>query len=85
MTPARPEVDQISYVHRVKQPTLWLVGEYDQIFPLERSSRPAFELLGTPDDKKKLVVYSSGHTLPPNEVIRESLDWLDQHFGPPGP
>ncbi|MBN80503.1 MAG: hypothetical protein CMJ70_10220 [Planctomycetaceae bacterium] len=85
MAPARPEVDQISYVHRVTQPTLWLVGEYDQIFPLERSSRPAFELLGTPNDKKKLVVYSSGHTLPPNEVIRESLDWLDQYFGPPGP
>lgn len=83
MTPARPEVDQISYIHRVTQPTLWLVGEYDQIFPLERSSRPAFELLGTPEDQKKLVVYSSGHTLPPNEVIRESLDWLDQHFGPP--
>ena len=83
MTPARPEVDQISYIHRVQQPTLWLVGEYDQIFPLERSSRPAFELLGTPQDQKKLVVYSSGHTLPPNEVIRESLDWLDQHFGPP--
>ena len=82
MTPARPEVDQISYVHRVKQPTLWLVGEYDQIFPLKQSSRPAFEYLGTDPKDKKLVVFPSGHSLPVNDRIRESLDFLDKYFGP---
>ena len=81
MTPARPEVDQISYVHRVKQPTLWLVGEYDQIFPLKQSSRPAFEYLGTDPKDKKLVVFPSGHSLPVNDRIRESLDFLDKYFG----
>ena len=82
MTPALPQVDQINYVTRVKQPTLHLVGAFDQIFPLERSTRPAFELLGTPDEDKKFVIYESGHTLPPNDLIRESLDFLDRYFGP---
>mgnify|MGYP001185746883 FL=1 len=81
MTPARPEVDQISYIYRVKQPTLWLVGEYDQIFPLKQSSRPAFEYLGTDPKDKKLVVFPSGHSLPVNDRIRESLDFLDKYFG----
>ncbi|MBB73199.1 MAG: hypothetical protein CMJ75_01665 [Planctomycetaceae bacterium] len=82
MTPARAEVDQINYVHRVKQPTLWLVGEYDQIFPLKQSSRPAFEYLGTDPKDKKLVVFPSGHSLPVKGRIRESLDFLDKYFGP---
>lgn len=82
MTPALPQVDQINYITRVTQPTLHLVGEFDQIFPLETSTRAAFELLGTPDADKKLVIYQSGHTLPPNDLIRESLDFLDKYFGP---
>ena len=57
-------------------------GAFDQIFPLERSTRPAFELLGTPVEDKKFVIYESGHTLPPNDLIRESLDFLDRYFGP---
>ena len=81
MTPARPEVDQISYVHRVQQPVLWLVGEYDPLFPLKQSSRPAFELLGTAPSNKRMVVFGSGHALPGNDVIRESLNWMDKHFG----
>ncbi len=82
MTPARPEVDQISYVHRVKQPTLWLVGEYDQIFPLRQSAQPAFDFLGTQEQDKRLVVYPTEHSLPINERIHETLDWLDRYFGP---
>lgn len=82
MTPARPEVDQISYVHRVTQPTLWLVGEYDQIFPLKQSARPAFNLLGTAEDQKRIVVYPTEHALPKNERIHETLDFLDKYFGP---
>ena len=81
MTPARPEVDQISYVHRVTQPTLWLVGEYDQIFPLNRSAQPAFEFLGTNPEDKRMVTYPTEHALPKNERIHESLDWLDKYFG----
>ncbi|MBH57798.1 MAG: hypothetical protein CMJ82_11500 [Planctomycetaceae bacterium] len=83
MTPARPEVDQINFVTRVKQPTLYLAGAYDPIFPLARSVRPAFELLGTPDDKKQLIVLEVGHMFPENDLISNSLDFLDAEFGTP--
>lgn len=83
MTPARPEVDQINYVTRVKQPTLYLAGAYDPIFPLAKSVKPAFKLLGTPDDKKRLVILEVGHMFPENNLILESLDFLDKQFGTP--
>ena len=83
MTPARPEVDQINYVTRVTQPTLYLVGAFDPIFPLSRSTKPAFDLLGTPAADKRLVIYKTGHMIPENDVIAESLDFLDEQFGRP--
>ena len=82
MTPAKPQVDQINFVRHVKQPTLWLVGEYDQIFPLKHSAEPAFNNLGTDAADKRLVVYPTEHSLPKNERIHETLDWLDKYFGP---
>ena len=82
MTPAKPQVDQINFVRHVKQPTLWLVGEYDQIFPLKHSAEPAFNNLGTDATDKRLVVYPTEHSLPKNERIHETLDWLDKYFGP---
>ena len=82
MTPAKPQVDQINFVGHVKQPTLWLVGEYDQIFPLKLSAEPAFNKLGTDSADKRLVVYPTEHSLPKNERIHETLDWLDKYFGP---
>ena len=32
--------------------------------------------------KKKLLLYDFGHTAPKNEIIEESLNWLDHYFGP---
>ena len=83
MTPARPEVDQINYVTRVTQPTLYLAGTYDPIFPLSRSVQPAFNLLGTPEDQKQLIIYEVGHMVPENNFIEEALDFLDEQFGTP--
>jgi excinuclease UvrABC nuclease subunit len=59
-----------------------LNGKYDVFFPLEANVRPAFNLLGTPEKDKKLIVYDSDHFVPKKELIRESLDWLDRYFGP---
>jgi hypothetical protein len=41
--------------------------------------------LGTPPDAKRHVVYRGGHSWFgwTNELIREGLDWLDRHLGPP--
>jgi eukaryotic-like serine/threonine-protein kinase len=81
---ALPEVDEINYVGRVKQPTLILNGEFDFFFPAESSQRPMFELLGTPAADKKRLVFPGGHSVPRTEMIKESLDWLDRYLGPVG-
>jgi dienelactone hydrolase len=79
---ALPEADQINYVTRVTQPTLLLNGELDFFFPPETSQRPMFELLGTPPEHKKRLVFPGGHSVPRTEQIRESLAWLDRYLGP---
>jgi formylglycine-generating enzyme required for sulfatase activity/dienelactone hydrolase len=79
---ALPEVDQINYVPRVTQPTLMLNGELDFFFPTKTSQRPMFELLGTPEEHKKRLVYPGGHSVPRTEMIRETLAWLDRYLGP---
>ena len=59
-----------------------LNGKYDFSFPYETSQLPYFELLGTPDGLKKLVVHEASHSFPKTDRARESLAWLDQHLGP---
>jgi len=78
----RPEADPINYVTRVKTPTLMLNGKYDTLLPLETSSKPMFELLGTPAAHKQQKVYETDHIPPRNEFIKETLAWLDRYLGP---
>ncbi len=77
-----PEIDLRTYVPRVQRPVLMLNGEYDNVFPLETSARPFFDLLGTPAELKKLVVTPGGHFVPRETLVRETLDWLDRYLGP---
>jgi dienelactone hydrolase len=79
---ALPEAQGINYASRIRIPTLMLNGKYDILFPLETAVRPAFRLLGTPEQDKELVVYDTDHFVPPKELIKESLDFLDRYFGP---
>ena len=60
---ARPEVDQINYVTRVRIPTLMLNGRHDSVEPLQTAQKPMFKLLGTPPGQKRHVVYDSGHAV----------------------
>jgi dipeptidyl aminopeptidase/acylaminoacyl peptidase len=71
------------FAPRVTIPVLQLSGRYDYNFPDETSSLPFFKLLGTHADHKRRVVYDTGHNLPPNESIKETLDWFDKYLGPP--
>ncbi len=67
-------------------PTLTLNGKFDYLFPPKASQEPFFNLIGTPAENKKRVVYEAGHwPLPRNELIRETLDWLDKYLGPVQP
>lgn len=78
---ALPEVDQINYVSRVTQPTLMLNGARDFYFPVESSQLPMFDLLGTPPEHKRRMIYALGHSVPRTELVRETLAWLDKYFG----
>ncbi len=78
-----PEVDPAAFAPRIKVPLLMLGGELDFVFPLESSQKPLFDLIGTPADQKRLVIFkNAGHVPPRIELIREVLDWLDQRLGP---
>jgi dienelactone hydrolase len=76
----RPKVNLINYVSRVKVPTLMLNGKYDLTFPYETTVKPMFDLLGT--DKKELKLYETDHFIPRDELIKETLIWLDRYLGP---
>ncbi|MBE0710818.1 MAG: SUMF1/EgtB/PvdO family nonheme iron enzyme, partial [Candidatus Aminicenantes bacterium] len=69
----RPEAHPVTYVRRVKSPTLMLNGKYDSILPPETSSKPMFRLLGTPAEHKMQKFYETDHIPPVNEFIKETL------------
>lgn len=77
-----PEVDTINFLPHVKQPVLMLNGHYDFFFPEESTQVPFYNLLGSVKDQKKRVVYDTGHAIPRNELIKQTLDWLDLYLGP---
>jgi len=77
-----PEVDIINFLPHVKQPTLMVNGRYDFYFPVVSNQEPFFRLLGSPKDQKKHLIYETGHNIPRNELIKETLNWLDQYLGP---
>jgi tRNA A-37 threonylcarbamoyl transferase component Bud32/dienelactone hydrolase len=77
----QPEVDPLNYVTRVKIPTLMLHGIYDRNVYFDFEAVPMFDLLGTPEDHKKMITYETDHIIPRNEFIKESLAWLDKYFG----
>ena len=77
-----PEVEPINFVSRVKQPVLMLNGRYDFFFPVESNQEPFYQMLGSKKDEKKHILYDTGHNIPRNELIKETLNWLDQYLGP---
>ncbi len=67
----------------MKAPTLTINGRYDFFFSLRTSQALTFDLLGPPPADKRHRIFESGH-IPTErqEVIKETLDWLDRHLGP---
>jgi len=80
-TGRRPEVNNSSYIRKVKIPALMLSGKYDMAFPYETSSKPMFDLMGTPVEDKVQKIYETDHFVPQNEYIKEILAWLDRYLG----
>jgi formylglycine-generating enzyme required for sulfatase activity/dienelactone hydrolase/predicted Ser/Thr protein kinase len=76
-----PEVDPFNFVPRVRIPVLMLNGRYDHYFPVETAQKPMFMMLGTPDADKKWLVYDGGHFVPRDQLVKETLAWLDRYLG----
>ena len=79
---ARPEVDVINFISRVKIPVLMLNGKYDHDFVFEISVNPMYDLLGTSEADKDLKLYNTDHFVPKNKLIKETLNWLDKYLEP---
>jgi hypothetical protein len=79
---AFPEADPVNFASRVKLPVLMLNGRFDFFFPTDSSQEPMFDMLGTPAEHKRRIVYDTSHTIPRTELIRESVSWLDRYLGP---
>jgi dienelactone hydrolase len=69
-----------NYVPRVTQPVLMLHGRWD-IDSTPDAQQWLFDLLGSPADKKKRVLFEAGHgNLPRFGVEKETLQWFAQHL-----
>ena len=81
-----PDAEQFyNYLPRITQPVLMLNGRWD-IDVNPDAQRRFFELLGTPADQKKHMVFEAGHgSLPHNHLVRASLEWYDKYLGPTQP
>jgi dipeptidyl aminopeptidase/acylaminoacyl peptidase len=72
-----------NFAPRSTVPTVVVNGRADFQAPVETNIQPMFDMLGTPDEHKRLVLLEGGHVpASPNEVIREVLDWFDRYLGP---
>jgi hypothetical protein len=49
---------------------------------VESNQEPFYRMLGSKKDQKKHLLYDTGHNIPRNELIKETLNWLDQYLGP---
>ena len=64
-------------------PVLMLNGKYDYIWPFRTHQKPLFDLIGTPREHKKHVIYNCGHLpLPRAPMMKEIFEWLDKYQGP---
>ena len=76
---APPHSDGIFYLDQIKLPVLMLNGEQDFLIPIE-SQEALYQGLGTSAEDKKYVLFKAGHwPLPRNQMINETLEWLDKY------
>jgi eukaryotic-like serine/threonine-protein kinase len=78
----RPEVNQSSFMTRVKVPTLMINGRFDSLMPLDLNIEPLYNGLGTSREMKRLALFDTDHIPPRENMIVETLAWLDQYLGP---
>ena len=77
---SQPEVDPFNFLPRVEVPTLLLTLPTDFFYPYESSQLPFYENLGSAIKKHIVVEDGRGHWPPTNIVVRETLNWIDEHL-----
>ena len=74
-----PLSDGINHMPRIKTPFLMLNGEQDYLVP-KSSAMFFYGSTGTPENDKKIIFYDSGHwPLPRNQMIKETLSFIDKY------
>jgi len=77
-----PEVDVLNFLPHVQIPVLMLNGKNDAAFPPETTQKPIYNLLGTVEKDKRMIIYPGGHLVPRTDLMKESLAWFDKYLGP---
>ncbi len=72
--------DQVDYIPHVRIPMLLLGGRYDFSRSMEQQ-QAFYDLLGTPEEDKRWILYESTHNIPSADLFNESHAWLDRYFG----
>ncbi len=80
-----PEADVLNFAPRVRVPVLMLNGRYDFVAPSATLQLPMFRWLGTAEADKRLIQFDTGHMPPVQDLMRETLNWLDRYIGPVPP
>ncbi|MEM2930064.1 MAG: alpha/beta hydrolase [Thermoproteota archaeon] len=75
--PILSPVDPINYVDKISpRPLLIQLGKHDDIVPFKNGMK-LFEKAKEP---KQLVVHDSGHALPFDKAVEETVNWLRKNF-----
>jgi len=80
-----PASDPANFAPRVTIPILMINNATDSIFPIDAAQKPLFDLLGTPPQQKKHILFPGEHGIAwecRGEYHKAILDWLDGHLGP---
>jgi serine/threonine protein kinase/formylglycine-generating enzyme required for sulfatase activity/cephalosporin-C deacetylase-like acetyl esterase len=80
-----PTADPANFAPRVRIPMLMLNAKDDSIFPYQTAQKPLFNLLGTPSEHKRHILFPGEHSIAweyRKQYQKEIRDWLDKYLGP---
>jgi hypothetical protein len=82
--PLPPEINPATFAPHVRASVLMISGRDDVNFMYETSQVPLFNLLGSAPNRKKHNTYPGAHSVFGwyDDMVRDTLDWLDVQFGP---
>jgi pimeloyl-ACP methyl ester carboxylesterase len=77
-----PINDSINYYPRITAPVLMMNGRFDSIVsPNQEILQLRLDLLGTPEEHKRQILYDAGHFPYPQHLFKKDLsDWLEEYL-----